>query len=182
MTRIIMLNGPRRVGKDHIASAFVDEVASARILPIMWPVKVEALQTYGLPADAAKWLEHTKDEPHAMLGGKTPREVYIEYGTELRDVAGEGIIAQRWVETARTLRGYGYLVVPDVRFQPEVDAAKREFGTHNVLLIRVRRDGHDWTDDIGSYCTHMFAHDFDNTPQSTDVGIELLDVVKRMMF
>jgi len=39
MTKIIMLNGPREVGRDFIADKFIDEGGSVRKLPIMWPTQ-----------------------------------------------------------------------------------------------------------------------------------------------
>lgn len=192
VTRIILLNGPRQVGKDFIADKFVGEADSARKLPIMWLEKLAAMAEHGVPPSHVHAMERFKDEPIngvkdwqgldvSALHGKTPRQVYIEYGERMRAEEGDTYFAKLWAKHAAQYRGYGYIVVPDVRFQPEVDEAVREFGAHNVLLVRVRQENYGWANDIGSYLKHMFVHDFDNTAQSPDVGIELHDVVRRMM-
>lgn len=192
MTRIILLNGPRQVGKDFIADRFVGEADSARKLPITVPGKLAAMAEHGVPPSHVHAMERFKDEPIngvkdwqgldvSDLHGKTPRQVYIEYGERMRAEEGDTYFAKLWATHARQYRGYGYIVVPDVRFQPEVDEAVREFGAHNVLLVRVRQEDYGWTGDIGSYLKHIFVHDFDNTAQSPDVGLELHGVVRRMM-
>jgi hypothetical protein len=173
MTHVVLLNGPRQVGKDYIADKFIDLHISARKMPIMWPFKLAAVAEYGLPPSVVPHLDHTKDEPHAVLGGKTPRQVYIEYGELVRSEEGENAIADVWRKHVHFYKGYGCIVVPDVRFQPEVEAAKAEFGAHNVLLARVRRRDFDWRGDIGSYVTHWNVCEIDNTLQSENVGIEL---------
>jgi len=194
VTRIILLNGPRQVGKDFIADRFIEHASSARKLPIMWPGKLAAMAEYGGTPSHVQIMEHYKDEPISgakdwqglnvsSLDGKTPREVYIEYGERMRTEEGEDYFANLWAQHATNYRGYGYILVPDVRFQEEVDAASREFGQHNVLLVRVRRQDYDWQRDIGTYCKHIFAADFDN---DVDVsvscpGLRLHEIVRSRM-
>lgn len=192
MTRIVLLNGPRQVGKDFIGDKFVQEANSARKLPIMWPGKLAAMAEHGVPPSHVHAMERHKDEKIngvkdwqgidvTGIHDKTPREVYIEYGERMREEHGEDYFANLWAEHARNYRGYAVIVVPDVRFQPEVTAACREFGEHNVLLVRVRQDDYDWQGDIGSYLTHWMAIEFDNTEQSPDVGLLLHERVQGLL-
>lgn len=194
MTRIVLLNGPRQVGKDFIADRFIDHEQSSRKLPVMWPGKLAAMADHGVTPSQVAVMESRKDKPiHHPLGGpgelpvslhgKTPREVYIEYGERMRAEEGDDYFARLWAQHARNYRGYGYIVVPDVRFQPEVDAASREFGQHNVLLVRVRRQDYDWQRDIGSYCKHIFAADFDNDVDASVScpGLRLHEIVRGRM-
>lgn len=183
MTVIVLLNGPRQVGKDYIANAFIDQANSARKLPIMWPGKIAALAELGLLPHTAYTFESdgAKDVPYDRLRGRTPRQVYIEYGERMRETHGESYFAELWARVAQVYKGYGHLVVPDVRFQPEVDEACKAFGAHNVLLVRVRQDNFDWTGDIGSYLTHWKSVEFDNTAQSPDVGVQLQNLVRETM-
>ncbi len=192
VTRAILLNGPRQVGKDFIADKFIEQASSARKIPIMWPGKLAAMAEHGVPPSHVRIMERYKDEPIngakdwqdinvSELDGKTPREVYIEYGGRMRREHGEMYFADLWRKHVRNFRGYADVLVPDVRFQPEVDAAVAEFGAHNVLLVRVRQTDYDWQRDIGSYLTHWQAVDFDNTRQSPNVGIELHEQVRKLM-
>ena len=187
VTRIILLNGPRQVGKNFIADRYLENASNARTLPVMWPGKLAAMAEYGVPPSVVEAMEFTKDAPHDMLcdlvGRKTPREVYIDYGERMRAEEGEAYFANAWVVHAAQLRHYDYILVPDVRFQLEVDAASREFGQHNVLLVRVRRQDYDWRLDIGSYCDHCCAADFDNdVDASVDCpGLRLHETVRDLM-
>lgn len=194
MTRIILLNGPRQAGKDFIADRYIENASSARKLSVMWPGKLAAMAEYGVPPSHVQVMERYKDESIngakdwqgldvTGLDGKTPREVYIEYGERMRAEEGEDYFANLWAKHASNYRGYGYIVVPDVRFQPEVDAASREFGQHNVLLVRVRRQDYDWQRDIGSYCKHIFAADFDNDVDASVScpGLRLHEIVRGRM-
>ena len=192
MTRAILLNGPRQVGKDFIADKYIDLSSSARKIPVMWPGKLAAMAEYGVPPSPVQIMERFKDAPisgvkdfHGIdvsgIDGKTPRQVYIEYGQRMRAEHGEDYFADLWQRHVHNYKGYRDIVVPDVRFQPEVEAAVREFGAHNVLLVRVHQDDFDWKGDIGSYCTHWQAVDFDNTPQSDNVGHDLQDIVGKLM-
>ena len=184
MTKVILLNGPRQVGKDFIADKFVEDANSARKLPIMWPAKIAAMAEHGFTTSQVQYFETCKDTKQPLLAGiadETPRSIYIEYGTRMREEHGDGYFAKMWAEFARRYRGYGVIVVPDVRFQAEVDEALREFGEHNVMLVRVRQDDFDWQGDIGHYCEHWMAIDFDNTAQSPDVGLLLHERTRGLM-
>lgn len=192
MTRAILLNGPRQVGKDFIADKYIDLSSSARKIPVMWPGKIAAMAEYGVEPSAVRFLETCKDKPISLLYdrngneverlvNRTPRQVYIEYGQRMRAEHGDGYFADLWQRHVHNYKGYRDIVVPDVRFQPEVEAAVREFGAHNVLLVRVHQDDFDWKGDIGSYCTHWQSVQFDNTPQSDNVGHDLQDIVGKLM-
>ena len=190
MTRIILLNGPRQVGKDFIADRYIENALfgiKARKLPVMWPGKLKAMDEYGVPLTTVEAMEYAKDEPHDMLrdlfGIKTPREVYIDYSARVRAEEGEDYFAELWAWHAKQLQHYDDIVVPDVRFQPEVDVASREFGRHNVLLVRVHRQDCDWQRDIGSYCEHSSAADFYNNIDArvSCPGLHLRDLVQGRM-
>jgi hypothetical protein len=112
---------------------------------------------------AMAYFEEHKDEPQDVLAGRTPREVYIDYGNYARDTFGDDYFAKLWAKEANTFRGYGRLLVPDIRFQTELDAAVGLFGAPNVLLVRVHRPEYDWTNDIGTYLKHSVSIDFNNT-------------------
>lgn len=177
--RVILLNGPKGVGKDYVASRYidVDPLLSERILPIMWPMKVEALRDAGVHPALVHELENRKDEPAPELGSKTPRNLYIEYGQRKRKEYGRNYIANLWMRKASDMR-YNTIVVPDVRFQPEVAAAVRLVGSRNVMLVHVHRDGHTWEGDIGSYLEHHTTNRLDNDFEKLDPGEVLYEMAK----
>lgn len=178
MTYCVLLNGPRQVGKDHIADAYVGTNRTARKMPIIWPMKVAAMYELGFPEAYVHKLETDKDVAFDSLGGRTPREVYIEYGTRVREELGSSAIAEAWADRVRRFSIYSVIVVPDCRFREELDAATSLFGLTKTLLVRVRQDNYGWANDIGSYLSHSQAVDFDNTAQSPHVGQELRAIIE----
>ncbi len=189
MTRIILLNGPRTVGKDYIADSFIERVKSARKLPVAFFIKRQALEANDIEPYFAGYLEGYKDRP---IGGvlqdvpepvasKTPRELYIEHGEYMRSEEGDDYFAKLWAVSADMFRGYGHLLVPDVRFQPEVDEAAAMFGPHNVLLVRVHREDYGWANDIGSYLKHPYSVDFHNDDTTSCAGDRLVECIRARM-
>ena len=181
MTQVIMLNGPRTVGKNYIADKFIEQATSARMLPIAWPMKLQAMAERNLTPSDVHVMEFAKDRKIARLGGLSPREAYIEFGTRMREQWGQDYFANLWSVHARNFTSYKIIVVPDARFQEEVNEACKEFGEHNVILVRVHRENFGWRDDIGSYLKHWIAIDFDNDAQSPDVGVLLHEKVRGLL-
>lgn len=158
MPKVILLNGPRGVGKDTIAEAYVKvrkcEGVQVMICKMMWPMKAAALAEYGLASHYVEVFEaiNLKDTPQGTLHWHTPREVYIRYAERERARHGQGIYAQMWLKAAALIMHQcDEIIVPDVRFMPEVKAAISLVGGGRMRLICVHRKDHDWTDDIGSY-------------------------------
>lgn len=193
MTKVILLNGPRQVGKDFIADEFISLNRSARKLPVTWPLKLAAMAEHGIPPSTVRILDTAKDRPigNTLQGphvpdaveaieGWTPREIYIAYGDRMRAEMGDDYFAQLWASHADQYRGYEYIVVPDVRFQPEVDVASQVFGRFNTYLVRVKQADFDWRTDIGSYLKHTVSFDFNNDDHTSkaDVGKRLVNIVK----
>lgn len=84
-------------------------------------------------------LAERKEQPHPLLGGKTPRHAMQTLGTEwARERMGEdfwiGIAARRTFEALRT----GGVVFDDVRFPDEADMIHDLGG----LVIHVTKTGH----------------------------------------
>lgn len=167
--KIILLNGPKSVGKDTIADAYKNVTRGTRsvsILPMARAMHENALAEYGLPAESVDLINRTgcKDKPSGTLGGKTPREVYIEYGDKMRAKYGEYVLGDMWLKRAASIapEKNGVIVVPDVRFQPEVNSAIRLAGRDNVMLVYVIRPGKSWFGDIGRFCEHDWSCTFLN--------------------
>lgn len=187
-----MLNGPRRTGKSTIARAFAWEVGIAamnfsvvRVLHVGHVMQGEALAEYGLSADCVQMFDQVgiKDSPLPLLNGKTPREVYIAYGNRIREEQGENAVADLWLVAAAKLVATvspTVIVVPDVRFMPEYNAACKLVGAHNVYLYTLHRPGHTWDGDIGSYLLSVQRNALINDMTPDDVVTQLtFDFYKR---
>ena len=175
--KIILLNGPKSAGKDTIADAYKNYhrgTRSVTVLPMVRAMHENALAEYGLPADSVDVINRTgcKDQPSGTLGGKTPREVYIEYGDKMREKYGEYVFGDMWLKRAAmvTPEKNGVIIVPDVRFQPEVNSAIRLAGRDNVMLVYVIRPGKSWFGDIGRFCEHDWSCTFLNNGPLDGLG------------
>lgn len=173
--RVVLFNGPRTAGKDTLASALAARLGSRNpvtILPMARPMHNAALAEYGLPPEKVDEYQAVKDLPQDELGGKTPREAYIDYGNRLRAEHGQDVLGDMWMKTAAQIVNHerGWLLVPDVRFQPEVNAAVRLAGRNNTMLMYVVRTGSSWEKDIGRFCEHDWSCTFINNGTLDDLG------------
>jgi|LGOV01.1.fsa_nt_gb hypothetical protein len=178
--KVILLNGPKRSGKDYIAER-VALLGGMTVRSMMQPMKIAALTLRGLHPDTWLQFETRKDEPAPELDGQTPREVYIAHGTMMRERYGQNFVANLWMRHTSEARGCNDIIVPDVRFAPEVDAVVRLVGARNVVLVGVHRKGTNWDNDIGSYLSRTFGGikrlDFDNNYEGLHPG----DVVHSLL-
>ena len=183
--KVVLFNGPRTAGKDTLASALASRLSSRHpvsILPMTKPMKMGAIRTVRYPnfteqfdgniEEAYEYFEANKDVALACLGGKTPRELYIEYGNKLRAEHGPDVLGDAWLNQAAQIVNHerGWLLVPDVRFQPEVNAAIRLAGKNNVMLVYVVRTGTSWERDIGRFCEHDWSCTCINNGSLDDLG------------
>ncbi len=182
--KVVLFNGPRTAGKDTLASALASRLSSRHpvtILPMARPMHEAALAEYNLPPETVDAYQAVKDKPQPELNGKTPREVYIEYGGRLRAERGPDVLGDLWRERASfiTNHEHGWLLVPDVRFQPEVNAAITLAGKNNVMLTYVVRTGTSWERDIGRFCEHDWSCTFINNGSLDDMGGRLERLLER---
>ncbi len=190
MLRVVLMNGPRGVGKDEITKQYM-ALYPAQVLSISKPMKMEAIRALDVfshiddaHAEAVVWaLEDEKDTPLPVLGGKTPRQVYIEYGNRRRQEAGETVFADMWLRVAAglivTAKKPITLIVPDCRFAVELHAAMTLAGGRNCVVVHVHRDGHTWQDDIGSYIDHDWTYMYENNLPKHLLGDGLACILRR---
>ncbi len=164
MTNIILLNGPKRVGKDTAATmlrmAATDEPA---IIGFSHHLKRMVHGIYlgyaGFMLDP-NYFDAVKDDPQEFLAGipngptwygDTWRGAYIHYSENvIKPIHGKEWFGKMFVKAAheafrRTV------IVPDSGFREEAERVIREFGADHVTLIRLHREGIDFTGDSRSY-------------------------------
>lgn len=192
MLRVVLMNGPRGVGKDEITKQYA-ALYPAQVLSIAKPMKMEAIATVNYPGftepydgdieQAYEHFEANKDTPMLALGGKTPRQLYIEHGNRRRAEAGANVFADMWLRVAAglivTAKKPITLIVPDCRFAPELHAAMTLAGGRNCLVVHVHRDGHTWQDDIGSYIDHDWTMMYENNLPKHLLGSCLAGLIRR---
>lgn len=154
MSKIVLLNGPAGSGKDTIAQKMIAfgyeqcefkeslfEIAYkvSGVCPFVWHSRYED--------------RVLKETPWEALGGLTQRELLIKISEEwVKPVFGEDHFGKLAEISAGGLIEKGYDVVfSDSGFQEESGALIDSFGTRNVILIRLIRDGYTFDGDSRSY-------------------------------
>jgi len=162
--KLVLLNGPKRTGKDTAYQALTKKDHTLK--PFMM---VERFSYADIIRGATHNLlglrvrlnyydgEDKKDKINKDFLGLTPRQAYIEVGQAMRKIFGKDVfnrtIASDITNFHKATKGEGLSIVTDCGFQVELDYLCKEFGNENVLLIKLMRSGGDYTfkDDIREY-------------------------------
>ena len=153
----IALNGPPRVGKDSVATRIEQLLYGATIptlqLSMSMPMRLRAFQFLGWTYSREKY-EEMKDVEIVELGGHTLRQFMIHDSENcVKPFCGE--IA--WAVAAIASLGKEAMFMPGICFVPDAGFAaeqlhmQRRFGPDNYLLVRLHRDGLDFSGDSRSY-------------------------------
>ena len=131
--RLIALCGHIGAGKSTVARAL--EYHGYTRTRFAEPIKQ---MCYMLGLSEAEVDGHLKEQPCAVLGGSTPRQLQRVLGTEV----GRAVYADVWVDfwerkVRPILSGGGRVIVDDMRFPNEVRKVESLGGT----LVRVARPG-----------------------------------------
>lgn len=152
---IILLNGPRRSGKDTACAAMIDKRPGWHRVSLAEIVKTSAAQALAIDDETRDFYESLKDEP--VVQGETWRNIVIKHGNERREIFGDDYWTKQWALQARELFDLGMtaVVMTDCRLPQEIDIAKEI--TPYVLLMRVYRtakaqhEPNAWDGDLGSW-------------------------------
>lgn len=142
----ILLNGPKRTGKDTAANALV-EIFGDRcgVFKFTRPVKDETHARYGIDVPFDHY-EELKDTPLPEFGGLTPREAYIKVGDEMRAAHGPDIVTELFCENL--VKSDTLVVInPDCGGDHEAEGIARVIGADRVVVLRIHKEGHDYRDD-----------------------------------
>lgn len=183
--KFLLLNGPPGSGKDTVASHLIPYLKFTH-LKFAAPIKrmVAAL----LQCDQ-RTLESIKDEPNRMLRYEdsairrddTPRRVLIALSEELlKPRYGNSYFGNAlWTEATRS--SSKLFVVSDCGFESEVGRLINSAGPSNCLLIRLHREGHNFTNDSRSYISprEVKTYDIHNTLTPHDLTMRVLHATIR---
>lgn len=149
MTKIILLNGPPRSGKDMFAT-IVNRTWAGKVSHRKFsrPLKDAVNALFQLtPAQAAQ-AEAQKDDALTMLGGMTYREAQIWLSEScMKPALGTDIFGRIFVHAASSDLTGQLIVVSDSGFAPEALVVRKHFGANNILVVRLSRPGCDFSDD-----------------------------------
>ena len=145
----ILFNGPPRAGKDTAVNALVSVVDDFEIIKFTGPVKDRTHKLHGLNC-AQDAYEINKDTPLSEFNGKTPRQAYIDYSTNLKKEKGIDAVAKLFVEAIHASKA-NVILNPDVGDDMEALAVANSLGKENVLVLRIHKAGHDFSQDCRTW-------------------------------
>ncbi len=160
--KIILVNGPPRCGKDTVGGIIVKGRVvgwEARTDKFARIIKERTHALYGLinsdtlcpqPYD---YYETCKDRPNTYFLGLSPREAYIEVSEFMKQTHGHDIWGKLLLEDLLRRDQPDVLVITDSGFQPEVEVLIRQWGAENFTLLRLHREGCDFSNDSRNYVT-----------------------------
>lgn len=151
-TKLLLLNGPSRSGKDTIGG----------LLKEMWPDKVYltkfsillkelTYQSYGLdvPHDH---FEDRKDEPCEEFGGLTVRGAIINYWTTVfLPKHGPGAIGAELGESLLQMTLPEWVVITDSGFAAEARSLGNVLAPERTVVAEIHRPGCDFRNDSRSH-------------------------------
>jgi hypothetical protein len=154
MKQLILLNGPPGSGKDTIADALVQIFSNAEVEKFAKPIKEHCKAIYGLTQEQWDEVDSSQDAkaaPHPYFFGQSCRQVQINFSelflkpTHGKDIFGKLLFRRVEASTA------DYFFISDSGFKEEAEKVIEEFGNENVTLVRIHRDGCDYSIDSRSY-------------------------------
>lgn len=171
--RVVLLNGPPKCGKDTLASHLVPYFAFQK-MKFAAPIKRMAA---GLLDMRTELIEEYKDHEMNILCKETVSDefgiapTYSEKDTIrrllirisedfLKPVYGDTIFGKIAVREMQR-SSYSLNVFTDSGFATEAASIIRAIGKSNVLLIRLHREGCDFTEDSRSYLSGIAGREVD---------------------
>lgn len=161
--KIIIFNGPPRSGKDTFADklehVYENKWFNSDVIFIAMRESFKdslvhlVLDFYNIHED--EWddrYEHSKEEPWDALGGRSQREALIDMSeNKIKPMFGNdffGKAAARKLQTGSDSDGDGRLYIfSDGGFVEEIQPLIDKFGKENILIIRLHREGFDFSND-----------------------------------
>jgi len=154
-SRALLLNGPKRVGKDTIFEMIRAAIPGNAVCRIAFAdaLRNHACQKYQITPVMRAQLEEVKDTPTPLLSGRSWRQVLIDEGQTARARHGTDYWAKQWVAAARAhadrTRRPALFVATDCRFLAEYNTVWEALGF--IELVHVERPHHDFNEDVGLY-------------------------------
>lgn len=188
-TKILLFNGPPGSGKDT-AVTVLRELGGIdmHMEKFARSVKEGCHGLFNLVNDEGKVLPHdtfeaVKNKPRAEFMGMTPREAYIWYSEDvMKPKFGKDIFGSLTVKRLADQNVTGLVGITDSGFAEEAGRVIQRYGAHNTILVRLHREGHDFTGDSRSYLSlDIESHDVVNSGDPWEYCTALQDTLARFM-
>lgn len=171
--KVVLFNGPPRCGKDTIAkfllNSYPDNFIQIRMAETL---KRGCHALLGLPVDLEHYDE-IKDKHVSNDNGDffhlSPREFYIKVSEELmKPTFGNNIFGLLWLRIYDILHEYDPYIygnpiatIADSGFAEETQPLIDYFGEEALLIIRIHREGCDYSFDSRSYIRGLIQQELD---------------------
>jgi len=162
LPQFIFLNGPAGSGKSTIARALAAQDANLSVCSFAEPIRMALLSTFH-PEQMTQGIDLRDGAVKASLipsTGITYRQWMVAFSESfMKPLLGKqifGDLAKRFVEDLTMY--YDRFCFDDSRFEEEIRPFALAFGGHNILIVRVEREGASWSNEpSGSDLTQMIG-------------------------
>lgn len=158
---VIVLNGPPRAGKDTAIEILQDVIKDGDVYQFFRPIKEMLHVELGLDVPHDHY-ELQKDDELLEFGGMTPRRAYIDKGERLQAEFGHSVLLDTYFEAISSSNSP--VLITTCGNDGEACEIASIFGNENVLVIRIHKDGCDFSQDSRSWVTspHLNLRDLRN--------------------
>jgi len=172
---IIGFNGPPHCGKDTLANALnerlgIENSIATKRVALSLPMRLAVYSLLNRNYDPAHY-DRYKDSPQPLFHGRTIRQEMIALSEDhVKPRHGKDFWASHLcaleIPSAPLV-----MIVSDMGFQAEGDYFNRFVGLGNYTLIRLYREGCDWSKDSRGYIQSPLGLDYRND-DTVEAGVE----------
>lgn len=185
----VCFNGPPGSGKDTAAEMLAEHLDSRTDLSVRqeslsFPLRsiAYAMIEFNGPRTSEAY-ELFKATSFAAFGGRTGRQLMIDVSESfLKPLYSQQIMSEMLIERNREIDGI--LLIRDSGFQHEVNLLMRAYGHSNVYVVRVSREGCDFSNDSREWVKHRdigSAMDLANNGSFDDLRTEVVRIYGRLV-
>ncbi len=148
---IIILNGPPNSGKDTAAEFIVKMISQVNHAKLSRPLKAAANNIFDLQPGTLKFFHEDSDLESPFLLGSTYRQVQIDLFVMLQAKFGDDVLARLFIRYAKKNIAAKHIVISDCGRTVEAQALVAHYSKNEVALIKLAREGCDFSKDIREY-------------------------------
>lgn len=167
-TKVLIFSAPPSAGKDT-ATEFLTKSILERFIHKEFKTQLNELVKKIYQLTDEQWAELThypvKNDPSPLLNGLSSRQAQIKVSEEvIKPHFGQDYFG---IAAVKSLVKGKINVFSDGGFKSEVDVLINELGADNVIIVRIHRDGCDYSKDSRSYLYDDRVKSFDLINNST---------------
>lgn len=151
MTKIVILNGPPRCGKDYAATALLKLLSDDDAVHMKLSAPLKQIASTILATDSTI-LEKNKDT--VLPFGMSYRDVQITVFATLAKTFGPDWLGRSLVSRIKNSDN-DTIIVSDGGREEEIVPLVRAFGASNILIVQIVKDGCTFDYDIRGYINNV---------------------------